>query len=81
MHHVFLTSVIKILQVTWIEHVEVDEKSEAHKMYKELLCGGSGYSAKRWIVTLERMCERMALASILTIPANDWSEGMYYFSG
>ncbi|CAA7032802.1 unnamed protein product [Microthlaspi erraticum] len=61
-------------KVTWIEHVEVDEKSEAHKMYKELLRGGSGYSAKRWIVTLERMCERMTLSSILTIPPNDWSE-------
>ncbi|CAH2055221.1 unnamed protein product [Thlaspi arvense] len=65
-----------VLQVvTWIEHVEVDHKPETHRMYRELLCGGSsGYGAKRWIVTLERMCERMALSSILTIPATDWSE-------
>lgn len=62
----------------WIEHVEVDHKLDTHKMYREILSGGSGYGAKRWIVTLERMCERMALSSILTLPANDWSEGMYH---
>ncbi|ESQ49775.1 hypothetical protein EUTSA_v10021974mg [Eutrema salsugineum] len=63
-------------EVKWIEHVEVDHKPETHRMYRELLCGRSGYSAKRWIVALERMCERIALSSILTIPATDWSEAI-----
>ncbi|CAH2079760.1 unnamed protein product [Thlaspi arvense] len=67
-----------VLQVVmWIEHVEVNHKPDTHPMYRELLCGGSsGYDAKRWIVTLERMCERMALSSILSIPATDWSEAI-----
>ncbi|CAH2079756.1 unnamed protein product [Thlaspi arvense] len=67
-----------VLQVvTWIEHVEIDHKPDTHPMYRDLLCGGSsGYGAKRWIVTLERMCERMALSSILSIPATDWSEAI-----
>ncbi|CAN8269833.1 unnamed protein product [Cochlearia groenlandica] len=60
-------------KVTWIEHVEVDDKSETHAMYRKLVNGRSGYGAKRWIVTLERMCERMALTSILTFPASDFS--------
>ncbi|XP_010463776.1 PREDICTED: homeobox-leucine zipper protein HDG8-like [Camelina sativa] len=61
-------------KVMWIEHVEVAHKLDAHKIYRELLSGGSGYGAKRWIATLERMCERMALTSYLTLPASDWSE-------
>ncbi|XP_010450732.1 PREDICTED: homeobox-leucine zipper protein HDG8-like [Camelina sativa] len=61
-------------KVMWIEHVEVAHKLDTHKIYRELLSGGSGYGAKRWIATLERMCERMALTSNLTLPASDWSE-------
>ncbi|KAF8089857.1 hypothetical protein N665_0495s0006 [Sinapis alba] len=61
-------------EVMWIEHVEVDHTPETHRMYRELVSSGSGYGAKRWIVTLERMCERMALSSILIMPATDWSE-------
>ncbi|XP_010485661.1 PREDICTED: homeobox-leucine zipper protein HDG8-like [Camelina sativa] len=61
-------------KVMWIEHVEVGQKLDTHKIYRELLSGGSGYGAKRWIATLERMCERMALTSNLTLPASDWSE-------
>ncbi|WZY96501.1 hypothetical protein YC2023_068830 [Brassica napus] len=61
-------------EVRWIEHVEVDHTAHTHKMYRELVSGSSGYGARRWIVTLERMCERMALSSILIMPATDWSE-------
>ncbi|VYS56146.1 unnamed protein product [Arabidopsis thaliana] len=61
-------------KVMWIEHVEVDHKLDTHKIYRDLLSGGSGYGAKRWIVTLERMCERMALSSIQTLPPSDRSE-------
>ncbi|KAJ4873172.1 Homeobox-leucine zipper protein HDG8 [Raphanus sativus] len=61
-------------QVTWIEHVEVDHTPDTHRMYRELASGSSGYGARRWIVTLERMCERMALSSIPIMPPTDWSE-------
>ncbi|WZZ31075.1 hypothetical protein YC2023_014476 [Brassica napus] len=61
-------------EVRWIEHVEVDHTADTHRMYRELVSGGSGYGARRWIVTLERMCERMALSTILIMPATDWSE-------
>ncbi|CAE5965958.1 unnamed protein product [Arabidopsis arenosa] len=61
-------------KVMWIEHVEVDHKLDTHKIYRDLVSGGSGYGAKRWIITLERMCERMALSSIRTLPPSDWSD-------
>ncbi|XP_048636223.1 homeobox-leucine zipper protein HDG8 isoform X1 [Brassica napus] len=73
-HYIFLFDVTEIFQVRWIEHVEVDHTAHTHKMYRELVSGSSGYGARRWIVTLERMCERMALSSILIMPATDWSE-------
>ncbi|KAF2549326.1 hypothetical protein F2Q70_00024075 [Brassica cretica] len=66
-------------EVRWIEHVEVDHTTDTHKMYRELVSGSSGYGARRWIVTLERMCERMALSSILIMPATDWSESMFHW--
>ncbi|CAH8391353.1 unnamed protein product [Eruca vesicaria subsp. sativa] len=61
-------------KVTWIEHVEVDHKPETHRIYRNLVSGGWGYGAKRWIKTLERMCERRVLSSVLTMPATDWGE-------
>uniref|UniRef100_K4BQZ4 START domain-containing protein n=1 Tax=Solanum lycopersicum TaxID=4081 RepID=K4BQZ4_SOLLC len=44
--------------VTWIEHVQVDEKIPVHNMFLPLLIDHQTYGAKRWIVTLQRMCER-----------------------
>ncbi|XP_020876074.1 homeobox-leucine zipper protein HDG9 [Arabidopsis lyrata subsp. lyrata] len=60
-------------KVTWIEHVVVnDNKVRPHKLYRDLLYGGFGFGARRWTVTLERMCERLFLsASVPDIPNND----------
>ncbi|CAH9106092.1 unnamed protein product [Cuscuta europaea] len=55
-------------KVTWVEHVQVDDKKQTHRLYRDLICGSQAYGAKRWIVTLQRMCERfgffLALRSI-----------------
>ncbi|KAL0720016.1 hypothetical protein Bca4012_069340 [Brassica carinata] len=67
--------------VTWIEHVEVAHKPDAHRLYRDILCGGSGYGAKRWTTTLKRMCERMAVYSTLIVPATDWSEAIATVEG
>nr|GMC59737.1 homeobox-leucine zipper protein ROC8-like [Ipomoea batatas] len=45
-------------KVTWIEHVQVDDKTQTHRLYRDLICGSQAYGANRWIVTLQRMCER-----------------------
>ncbi|KAK9950750.1 hypothetical protein M0R45_006221 [Rubus argutus] len=47
-------------KVTWVEHVEVDDKIQTHRLYRDLVCGRIAYGAQRWIVTLQRMCERFA---------------------
>ncbi|KAL5574189.1 hypothetical protein UlMin_023786 [Ulmus minor] len=51
-------------RVTWIEHVEVDDKAQTHRLYRDLVCNGIAYGAERWIVTLQRMCERFSYYSI-----------------
>ncbi|KAK2973163.1 hypothetical protein RJ640_009586 [Escallonia rubra] len=59
--------------VTWVEHVEVDDRSPIHRLYRDLVCSGQAYGAKRWITTLQRMCERFAysLGSRATQPSHE----------
>ncbi|KAL2521930.1 Homeobox-leucine zipper protein HDG11 [Forsythia ovata] len=52
--------------VTWIEHVQVDDKLMTHRLYRDLICGCQAYGAKRWIASLQRMCERFAFSMGLT---------------
>ncbi|XP_021888059.1 homeobox-leucine zipper protein ROC8-like [Carica papaya] len=49
-------------KVIWIEHVEVDDKILTHQLYRDLLCSGSAYGAERWIVALQRICERLTFS-------------------
>lgn len=61
-----------------MEHVEIDDhKMKPHRLYKDLVCGGSGYGARRWTVTLERMCERLSLSSISAFPTTDYGGGTF----
>lgn len=50
-------------KVTWVEHVEVDDKG-VHPFYQTLVGSGLGFGAQRWVATLQRQCER--IASLLT---------------
>ncbi|CAN6864502.1 unnamed protein product [Brassica oleracea] len=59
-------------KVTWMEHVEVNDKVRSHRIYRDLLCGGFGYGARRWTATLERMCERLSLYSVSGLPTTDF---------
>ncbi|XP_065868785.1 homeobox-leucine zipper protein ROC8-like isoform X2 [Euphorbia lathyris] len=58
-------------KVTWVEHVEVDDKIQTHRLYRDLICGKAAYGAERWIVTLERMCERLAFSFLETSPTTE----------
>ncbi|KAL0815559.1 hypothetical protein Bca101_072003 [Brassica carinata] len=49
------------LDVTWVEHVEVDDRGELHAMFKHLLNSGQALGANRWVSTLDRQCERLAI--------------------
>ncbi|XP_062192202.1 homeobox-leucine zipper protein ROC1-like [Phragmites australis] len=54
-------------KVTWVEHVEVDDRS-VHNLYKPLVNSGLAFGAKRWVGTLGRQCERLASAMANNIP-------------
>ncbi|CAI9783899.1 unnamed protein product [Fraxinus pennsylvanica] len=56
-------------KVTWVEHVEVDDRS-VHSIYKPLVNSGLAFGAGRWVATLDRQCERLA-----SVMANNMSAG------
>ncbi|CAN4087135.1 unnamed protein product [Withania somnifera] len=57
-------------KVTWIEHVEVDDRA-VHSIYRPLVDSGLAFGAKRWVATLERQCERLASVMASNIPTGD----------
>ncbi|KAK3184358.1 hypothetical protein Dsin_031644 [Dipteronia sinensis] len=46
-------------KVTWVENVEVDYRG-VHDLYMQLVSSGYFLGAKRWVVTLDRHCLRLA---------------------
>ncbi|CAF1823268.1 hypothetical protein Bca4012_029773 [Brassica carinata] len=56
-------------RVTWVEHVEVDDRGELHAMFKNLLNSGQALGANRWVSTLDRQCERLAIMMASNIPS------------
>ncbi|GLT74162.1 hypothetical protein SLA2020_459760 [Shorea laevis] len=47
-------------KVTWVEHVEIEDKTPTHRLYRDLIHSGLAFGAERWLSTLQRMCERFA---------------------
>lgn len=47
-------------KVTWVEHVEVDDKG-IHPSYQTFVSSGLAFGAQRWVATLQRQCERAAI--------------------
>lgn len=47
-------------KVTWVEHVEIEEKTPTYRNYRDLINSGMAFGAQRWLTTLQRMCERFA---------------------
>lgn len=57
-------------KVTWIEHVEVDDKM-VQNIYKPLVDSGLAYGAKRWVAILQRQCERLACSMSSNMPTGN----------
>ncbi|XP_021634593.1 homeobox-leucine zipper protein ANTHOCYANINLESS 2 isoform X2 [Manihot esculenta] len=57
-------------KITWVEHSEYDE-SAVHHLYRSVLSSGVGFGAQRWIATLQRYCECMAILASPTISGDD----------
>ncbi|KAG4387731.1 hypothetical protein AAZX31_09G025600 [Glycine max] len=58
-------------QVSWVEHVEVDEKIQTHHLFKDLVNRNIAYGAERWLLELQRMCERFTSLEVEYIPNYD----------
>ncbi|KAK7279986.1 hypothetical protein RJT34_25048 [Clitoria ternatea] len=57
-------------KVTWLEHWEYNE-NDAHRLFHPLLSCGDGFGAHRWIATLQRQCECLAILMSSSIASDD----------
>lgn len=57
-------------KVTWVEHAEYDE-SHVHQLYRPLLNSGMGFGAQKWVATLQRQCECLAILMSSAGPTRD----------
>ncbi|XP_049400404.1 homeobox-leucine zipper protein ANTHOCYANINLESS 2-like [Solanum stenotomum] len=57
-------------KITWVEHVEYDE-SVVHQLYRPLINAGMGFGAQKWVVTLQRQCECLAILMSSAVPSRD----------
>ncbi|KAJ4973997.1 hypothetical protein NE237_007171 [Protea cynaroides] len=58
-------------KVTWVEHVELEDKSPTHRIYRDFIHSGMAFGAERWICTLQRMCERLACLMVTNSSSRD----------
>ncbi|WVZ14686.1 hypothetical protein V8G54_012252 [Vigna mungo] len=58
-------------KVTWIEHVEVEDKTPVHRLYRSMIYSGIAFGAQRWLTTLQRMCERIACLMVTSNSTRD----------
>ncbi|RAL54089.1 unnamed protein product [Cuscuta campestris] len=57
-------------KVTWVEHAEYDESS-VHQLYRPMVGAGMGFGAPRWLATLQRQCECLAILMSSSLPTRD----------
>ncbi|XP_038681187.1 homeobox-leucine zipper protein ANTHOCYANINLESS 2-like isoform X1 [Tripterygium wilfordii] len=57
-------------KVTWVEHAEYDE-SQVHQLYRHLVGSGMGFGAQRWVATLQRQCECLAILMSSNVSSRD----------
>ncbi|KAJ9153734.1 hypothetical protein P3X46_027145 [Hevea brasiliensis] len=61
---------VSICKVTWVEHVEVDNK-QVHRIFHPQVRSGFAYSARRWVTTLIQHCDWVATLMSQTVPVLD----------
>ncbi|XP_051188954.1 homeobox-leucine zipper protein ROC6 isoform X2 [Lolium perenne] len=55
-------------KVTWVVHAEYDEAA-AHELYRPLLRSGQALGARRWLASLRRQCEYLAILCSNPLPS------------
>ncbi|PPE01453.1 hypothetical protein GOBAR_DD01510 [Gossypium barbadense] len=58
------------IMITWVEHSEYDD-SAVHHLLQPLLSSGFGFGAHRWLATLQRQCDCMAILMSQDIPGEN----------
>ncbi|RZB95471.1 Homeobox-leucine zipper protein HDG11 isoform K [Glycine soja] len=58
-------------KITWVEHVEIEDKTLPHRLYRNLIYSGMAFGAERWLTTLQRMCERLTYLMATSNPTRD----------
>ncbi|KAK4476559.1 hypothetical protein RD792_015715 [Penstemon davidsonii] len=56
-------------KVTWVEHSEYEE-SVVHQLYRPLINAGMGFGAQRWVATLQRQSECLAILMSSALPSS-----------
>ncbi|XP_022717683.1 homeobox-leucine zipper protein PROTODERMAL FACTOR 2-like [Durio zibethinus] len=56
-------------KVTWVEHVEVDNRS-LHPIFLPIVSSGFAFSAKRWIAMINRHCQWLATSMATSTPTD-----------
>ncbi|MCD7454094.1 Homeobox-leucine zipper protein ANTHOCYANINLESS 2 [Datura stramonium] len=57
-------------KVTWVEHAEYEEGAN-HHLYRQLISAGMGFGAQRWVATLQRQCECLAILMSSSVSSRD----------
>ncbi|CAL9069626.1 unnamed protein product [Musa banksii] len=57
-------------KVTWVEHAEYDETT-VHPLYRPLLRSGLALGARRWVATLQRQCQSLAILMSSSLSHDD----------
>ncbi|XP_047306480.1 homeobox-leucine zipper protein HDG11-like [Impatiens glandulifera] len=63
-----------VSHVTWVEHVEIEDKAPIHLLYKDVFFRGLAFSADRWVQILSRSCHRIACYNNIGQNQSDSSE-------
>lgn len=71
---------VELKQVTWVEHIETEEKEPIHELYRDYIHRGVAFGAERWVTTLQRMCERFASLSVPASSSRDLGGGENMFT-
>ncbi|GMJ10297.1 protodermal factor 2 [Hibiscus trionum] len=56
-------------RITWVEHVEVDNKY-LHHLFRPIVSSGFAFGAKRWIAAINRHCQWLAASMARTTPTD-----------
>ncbi|KAL1823607.1 hypothetical protein ACET3Z_010385 [Daucus carota] len=63
-------------KVSWMEHMEVEDKVPIHRLYRDHIYSGFAFGAERWISTLQRSCERIACSLVIGPSIHDIGGGI-----